>query len=288
MRLIGFYQVTFLTRTHIDTFGRNRKRHCESQRVRRSLVDATRWHRETRRPRFSFFLFTCQRTGSQNRQNTNLRENYADPGYSRTSASPCQEDQLAEQMAEAGAAAVSEAYIGPAPSTCQQTQSEKLHEARNDGVRGGAKPRKRWLSGRCEMRRPVRRTKPAKVFPGTVGCGRDRVAAWGYTSLAGGAPGEGRTRLDGKRAARHEGAAGPPSPPAGPSPGRWRTGPAGRGVPGRQGTRCGQSEIRMTTRPSIAPCRMRSKMALTSSRAAQLKWLATLPSPANCRASTRS
>ena len=129
MRLIGFYQVTFLTRTHIDTFGRNRKRHCESQRVRRSLVDATRWHRETRRPRFSFFLFTCQRTGSQNRQNTNLRENYADPGYSRTSASPCQEDQLAEQMAEAGAAAVSEAYIGPAPSTCQQTQSEKLHEA---------------------------------------------------------------------------------------------------------------------------------------------------------------
>lgn len=60
MRVIGFNGHA-LTRTH------NHQRHkavdviVSLSRVRRSLVDATRWHREPRRPRFSFFLFSFQR-----------------------------------------------------------------------------------------------------------------------------------------------------------------------------------------------------------------------------------
>ena len=61
--------------------------------------------------------------------NPALKDKDADPGYSRTTASGCQEDQRGERKAEAGAAAVSDAYIGPTPPTCQQTPSEKIHGA---------------------------------------------------------------------------------------------------------------------------------------------------------------
>ena len=65
--------------------------------------------------------------------NPEPKDKDADPGYSRTTASGCQEDQRGERMAEAGAAAVSEAYIGPTPTTCQQTPSEKIHAGKNGG-----------------------------------------------------------------------------------------------------------------------------------------------------------
>jgi len=112
-------------------------------------------------------------------QNPYPRDNDADPGYSRTTASGCQEDQRGERKAEAGAAAVSEAYIGPAPFPCQQTPSEKLHQTGRQAPGVAAKPRGCWLLARREIPGPARPAEPAKVFPATSGCGPDAPTSCG-------------------------------------------------------------------------------------------------------------